>query len=140
MTKLFKPTQKQIYDTNLHSFEVFLKKSRQKKFKDYFQLWSWSVKNPDQFWQSITEFFNVPIFLNKNAKIMQKGSNFWNTYFYTNSNVNYFSLIEKNNSQDLAIHFIGENSYEEKLSYRELNLRVSVLSSYYRSLGIKKVM
>ena len=138
MIKLFQPTQKQISDSNLHSFEVFLKKSRQKKFKDYFQLWSWSVKNPEQFWQSITEFFEVPLHLKKNAKIVQKGSNFWNTYFYSKCNVNYLSLIEKNNSQDLAIHFIGENNFEEKISYYELNLRVNALSSYYRSLNIKK--
>ena len=138
MTKLFQPTQKQISNSNLHFFEIFLKISRQKKFKDYFQLWSWSVKNPDQFWQSITEFFNVPIYLKKNAKIMLKGSNFWSTYFYTKCNINYFSLIEKNNSKDLAIHFIGENNYEEKISYSELNLRTNALSSYYQSLGIKK--
>ena len=138
MTKLFQPTQKQIYDTNLHSFEVFLNKSRQKKFKDYFQLWNWSIKNPEQFWQSITEFFEVPLHLKKNAKIVQKGSNFWNTYFYSKCNINYFSLIEKNNSNNLAIHFIGENNFEEKISYYELNLRVNALSSYYRSLGIKK--
>ena len=111
MTKLFQPTQKQIYDSNLYSFEVFVKKSHQKKFKTYSQLWNWSVKNPNQFWQSITEFFSVPIYFNKNAKIMQKGSNFCNTYFYKKCNVNYFSLIEKNNSKDLAINFIGENNY-----------------------------
>ena len=35
MTKLFQPTQKQISNSNLHFFEIFLKISRQKKFKDY---------------------------------------------------------------------------------------------------------
>ena len=138
MTKLFQPTLKQIKSSNLYAFENYLSKRYKKKFKNYSQIWNWSVKNSGNFWKSIAEFYKVPLLFKKNPKLVQKSPKFWKTIFFHNFDTNYFYLIEKNNSNDLAIHFIGENNYEEKITYKELNLRVQALSSYYRSLKIKK--
>src|SRR6056300_86207 len=138
MTKLFQPTQKQIKSSNLYGYEDYLNKNYNKKFKNYSQLWNWSVKNPSDFWKSITEFYQVPLTKNKNSQLIQKNAQFWKNNFFFNFQTNYFQLIEKNKSISLAIHFLGENNHEEKISYKELSLRVNVLSSYYRSLGIKR--
>ena len=138
MTKLFQPTQNQIRSSNLYVYEGYLYKNYKQKFKNYSHLWNWSVKNPSDFWKSITEFYQVPLKKNKNSKLIQKNAQFWKNTFFFKFQTNYLQLIEKNNSNSLAIHFIGENNYEEKISYRELILRVNALSSYYRSLGIKK--
>ena len=70
MTRLFQPTQKQIKSSNLYIYEDYLNKNYKKKFKNYSQLWNWSVKNPIDFWKSITEFYQVPITKNKNSKII----------------------------------------------------------------------
>ena len=138
MSKIFQPTQKQIKISNLYAYENYLNKNYKKKFKNYSQLWNWSVKYPSDFWKSITEFYQVPLIKNKNSKLIQKNTKFWKNNFFFNFQTNYIQLIEKNNSNDLAIHFIGENYHEEKITYKELNLRVNALSSYYRSLKIKK--
>ena len=137
MTKLFQPTQKQIKSSNLYGYEDYLNKNYKKKFKNYSQLWNWSVKNPSDFWKSIAEFYQVPLTKKNDSKLIQKNPQFWKNNFFFNFQTNYFQLIEKNKSNTLAIHFLGENNYEEKISYRELNFRVNALSSYYRSLGIK---
>ncbi len=138
MTKIFQPTQNQIKSSNLYVYEAYLNKNYKKKFKNYSQLWNWSVKNPSDFWKSITEFYQVPLTKKKNSKLIKKNIKFWKNNFFFNFQTNYFQLIKKNKSNCLAIHFLGENNYEEKISYRELNLRVNALSSYYRSLAIKK--
>jgi acetoacetyl-CoA synthetase len=137
MSKLFQPSQSQIKSSNLSAYEKFLNQSYKKQFKNYSQLWNWSVKNPSDFWKSIADFYKVPLYAKKNAKLIQKNSQFWKTNFFFNYQTNYFYLLEKNKSNDLAIHFIGENKYEEKITYKELNQRVNALSSYYRSLKIK---
>jgi acetoacetyl-CoA synthetase len=137
MSKLFQPSQSQIKSSNLSAYEKFLNQSYKKQFKNYSQLWNWSVKNPRDFWKSITDFYKVPLYEKKNAKLIQKNSQFWKTNFFFNYQTNYFCLLEKNKSNDLAIHFIGENKYEEKITYQELNQRVNALSSYYRSIKIK---
>ena len=138
MSKIFQPTQKQIKISNLYAYENYLNKNYKKKFKNYSQLWNWSVKYPSDFWKSITEFYQVPLIKNKNSKLIQKNTKFWKNNFFFNFQTNYIQLIEKNNSNDLAIHFIGENYHEEKITYKELNLRVNALSSYYRSLKNKE--
>ena len=137
MSKLFQPSQSQIKSSNLSAYEKFLNQSYKKQFKNYSQLWNWSVKNPSDFWKSIADFYKVPLYAKKNAKLIQKNSQFWKTNFFFNYQTNYFCLLEKNKSNDLAIHFIGENKYEEKITYQELNQRVNALSSYYRSIKIK---
>ena len=137
MSKLFQPSQSQIKSSNLSAYEKFLNQSYKKQFKNYSQLWNWSVKNPCDFWKSIADFYKVPLYAKKNAKLIQKNSQFWKTNFFLNYQTNYFRLLEKNKSNDLAIHFIGENKYEEKITYQELNQRVNALSSYYRSIKIK---
>ena len=136
MTKIFQPTRKQIINSNLYSFETYLQKKYKKKFKNYSQLWSWSVKNPSDFWKSIAEYYKVPLYVKKNAKLIHRNPKFWKTNFFFNYKTNYLYLLEKNKSKDLAIHFIGENKYEEKISYQELNQKVNALSSYYRSIKI----
>ena len=137
MSKLFQPNQSQIKSSNLLAYEKFLNQSYKKQFKNYSQLWNWSVKNPSDFWKSIADFYKVPLYAKKNTKLIQKNSQFWKTNFFFNYQTNYFYLLEKNKSNDLAIHFIGENKFEEKITYQELNQRVNALSSYYRSLKIK---
>ena len=137
MSKLFQPSKSQIKSSNLSAYEKFLNQSYKKQFKNYSQLWKWSVKNLRDFWKSIADFYKVPLYAKKNAKLIQKNSQFWKTNFFFNYQTNYFCLLEKNKSNDLAIHFIGENKYEEKISYQELNQRVNALSSYYRSIKIK---
>ena len=115
-----------------HLSENYLKKNYKKKFKNYFQLWNWTVKYPSDFWKSITEFYKVPLIKNKDSKLIKKNTKFWKNNFFYNFQTNYIQLIDKNNSNDLAIHFIGENYHEEKITYKELNFRVNALSSYYR--------
>ena len=137
MSKLFQPNQSQIKNSNLFAYEKFLNQSYKKQFKNYSQLWNWSVKNPSDFWKSIAEFYEVPLYAKKNAKLIQNNSQFWKTNFFFNYQTNYVCLLEKNTSNDLAIHFIGENKHEEKITYQELNQRVNALCSYYRSLKIK---
>ena len=82
MTKLFQPTQNHIKSSNLYFYEDYLNQNYNKKFKNYSQLWNWSVKNPSDFWKSITEFYQVPLSKNKNSKLIQKNVQFWKNKFF----------------------------------------------------------
>ena len=86
----------------------------------------------------ILDFFRIEFRLKGNSKVLKKNKIFIKNQFFSNYLVNYYHLIENNKTDDLAIHFFGENNFEERITYKELNLRINALSSYYLSLNIKK--
>ncbi len=138
MKKIFQPSLKQIKSSNLFQFQITLEKKFNKKFSDYQKLWKWSNKNPEQFWNFLIDNFNIPIKKKKYFKPLKQKQRFWESVFFDKCLTNYYQLIFNNKSNDTAIHFIGENGYEEKLSYNLLNRRVNSLSNYFRTLKIKK--
>ena len=95
MSKIFQPTQKQIKISNLYAYENYLNKNYKKKFKNYSQLWNWSVKYPSDFWKSITEFYQVPLIKNKNSKLIQKNTKFWKNNFFLIFKRITFNLLKK---------------------------------------------
>ena len=138
MTKLYQPSLKKIHSTNLYKFQNAVEKKFNKKFTNYKKFWQWSNSHSDQFWSFLIEHFDIPLTKKKTFKVLNPKSDFWRTVFFDKSLVNYYQLIFNNVSQDLAIHFVGENEFEEKLTYKNLNDRVNSLSNYFKSLNIKK--
>ena len=138
MTKLYQPSLKKIHSTNLYKFQNAVEKKFNKKFTNYKKFWQWSNSHSDQFWSFLIEHFDIPLIKKKTFKVLNPKSDFWRTVFFDKSLVNYYQLIFNNVSQDLAIHFVGENEFEEKLTYKNLNDRVNSLSNYFKSLDIKK--
>ena len=138
MTKLYQPSLKKIHSTNLYKFQNVVEKKFNKKFTNYKKFWEWSNSHSDQFWSFLIEYFDIPLTKKKTFKVLNPKSDFWRTVFFDKSLVNYYQLIFNNVSQDLAIHFVGENEFEEKLTYKNLNDRVNSLSNYFKSLDIKK--
>ena len=139
MDKLFEPSRKFIKSTNLYKFQTYLEQKLSKKFLNYNKLWLWTNKNPGEFWESIVEYFNIDLERKRFFKAYKKKS-FWNSIFFDNSNLNYYDLISKNNSSDLAIEFIGENKFSEKIIYSDLNKRINALSNFLEIKALKKVM
>ncbi len=138
MTKLYQPSLKKIHSTNLYKFKNAVEKKFNKKFNNYRKFWQWSNSHSDQFWSFLIEHFDISLTKKKTFKVLNLKSDFWRTVFFDKSLVNYYQLIFNNVSQDLAIHFVGENEFEEKLTYKNLNERVNSLSHYFKLLNIKK--
>ena len=56
---LWKPSSERIERTTLTRYQRWLEGHRGLRFETYEELWEWSVAELDEFWQSITEFFDV---------------------------------------------------------------------------------
>ena len=138
MNKIFTPISNQIQKSNMNNYQIYLQKKYNKKFNNYRQLWEWSVNKPNAFWDSIAEYFEVPLRKKKNFSVLKKNNIFFKNIFFYKSSTNYYNTIFTNNSHNLALHFIGENGFEEKITYKELNLKINSLSNFFISKGIKK--
>ena len=135
--KLWEASNGQKKKSLLSSYEQFISKRYKKKFNQkYESILKWSIKNPGDFWSSIWDFSEVKGFKSK-IKI-KKSKIFYKNKFLPNSKLNFAENLLPKNNKDKAITFISENSFREERSWQELNLNVSKISKFLKSINIKE--
>jgi len=133
---LWKANQSQKNDSNLYKYEKFI--SYKYKFKvnqKYNKLLQWSINNPEKFWNSIWDFFNVK---GIKKKKIEKSNIFFKNKFLKNSKLNFAENLLSKNDDSKAITFIGENGIKKVRTWRELNTNVHKLITYFKSIKIKE--
>ncbi|MDA7593507.1 acetoacetate--CoA ligase [Candidatus Pelagibacter sp.] len=135
--KLWEASNGQKKKSLLSSYEQFISKKFNKKFNQkYESILKWSIKNPGDFWSSIWDFSEVKGFKSK-IKI-KKSKIFYKNKFLPNSKLNFAENLLSKNNKDKAITFVSENGFREERSWHELNLNVSKISKFLKSINIKK--
>ena len=135
--KLWEASSGQKKKSLLSSYEQFISKQFKKNFNQkYENILKWSIKNPGNFWSSIWDFSEVKGFKSK-IKI-KKSKIFYKNKFLPNSKLNFAENLLSKNNKDKAITFISENGFREERSWHELNLNVSKVSKFLKSIKIKK--
>ncbi len=134
--KLWEPSKALIKDSNLFAYEKFISKYYKYNFScNYTKLLKWSVKNPKDFWNSIWKYFEV-IGIKTNKFNLTK--DLINSKFFVNSKLNFTENLLVKNSNQKAITFISENGYKEQKSWRELNIDVKKIITFYKKINISE--
>jgi acetoacetyl-CoA synthetase len=134
--KLWEPSKKIKRNSNLFKFEKFLSNRFKKKFNINFEkIHNWSIKNPQNFWDSIWDYSKVKGEKNKNK--IKRSSKFYKNIFLPNSKLNFSENLLSKNTDDKAITFISENGYREIKNWKELNQNVKKVANYLKSLKVK---
>ena len=135
--KLWQATLKQKKDSNLFSFENFISKKLNKKFKrNYKKLLDWSIKNSPDFWNFFWDFSSIKGF--KSKKKFKKSKIFYKNLFLPGSKLNFGENLLSKNNHDKAITFISENGFREQKSWRQLNLSTSKIIKFLKEINVKK--
>ena len=135
--KLWEASTSQKKKSLLSNYEQFISKKFNKKFNQkYESILKWSIENPGNFWSSIWDFSEIKGFKSK-IKI-KKSKIFYKNKFLPNSKLNFAENLLSKNNKDKAITFISENSFREERSWQELNLNVSKISKFLKSINIKE--
>jgi acetoacetyl-CoA synthetase len=135
--KLWEASSSQKKKSLLLSYEQFISKKFKKNFNQkYANILKWSIKNPGNFWSSIWDFSEIKGFKSK-IKI-KKSKIFYKNKFLPNSKLNFAENLLSKNNKDKAITFISENGFREERNWQELNLNVSKVSKFLKSIKIKK--
>ena len=134
---LWKPSKGRIESSIL---ERFFNRLEQKKIlknnKNFKDLWKWSVDKPKIFWSEFWDFSEI--IGEKGNEILRKNKIFNKNVFFPDAKLNYTeNLIQKRND-DLAINFLSENGFEDKITWKSLYEKVCKFSYYLKNLGIKK--
>jgi len=100
-----------------------------------------SKNNLEWFWESVDQDIGI-IWDEPYTKTLDMSNGIaWSKWFVNGKTNIYKSSVEKFAKQTpnkIAYHFISENGIETKLSYFELDSKVSKLANGLKSLGIKK--
>ena len=134
--KLWEPSKELINNSNLFAYEKFISKYYKYNFsRNYKKLLKWSVKNPKDFWNSIWEYFEV---VGKKTDKFKLTKDLINSKFFVNSKLNFAENLLAKNSNQKAITFVSENGYREQKSWKELNIDVKKIITFYKKINISE--
>ena len=134
--KLWEPSKELIKNSNLFAYEKFISKYYKYNFsRNYKKLLKWSVKNPKDFWNSIWEYFEV---IGKKTDKFKLTKDLINSKFFVNSKLNFAENLLAKNSNQKAITFVSENGYREQKSWKELNIDVKKIITFYKKINISE--
>ena len=134
--KLWEPSKELIKNSNLFDYEKFISKYYKYNFsRNYKKLLKWSIKNPKDFWNSIWEYFEV---VGKKTDKFKLTKDLINSKFFVNSKLNFAENLLAKNSNQKAITFVSENGYREQKSWKELNIDVKKIITFYKKINISE--
>lgn len=118
MTKIWE--SKNYKDSNMFRFLTYVNKKHELELKNYKSLHKWSIENLDDFWHSISLFFNID-FVSKPLKICDVKTPFYKTQWFKNSTLSYSAHLIKHATQDgSAIIYKNELNKQITITWNSL--------------------
>ena len=130
---LWQPSEKLKENSLLKDFCKFINFKSPKNFKE---IWQWSIDNPEDFWSKFWDYSKIIGY--KGSEIIKKHKVFNKTKFFSNSKLNYTENILRKKSNELAINFLSEKGFEEKIEWNDLYEKVCKFSSFLKKLNLEK--
>ncbi|HRN73653.1 MAG TPA: acetoacetate--CoA ligase [Ginsengibacter sp.] len=135
--KLWTPSEAFKTHSNLSKYADWLKAKYQLSFSDYHSLWKWSVDNPEDFWKSIAQYFDVR-FHTPYEEVMSSQP-MPHTQWFKGATLNYAAHIFKNKTTERpAIWFASETRGLKSLSWAALEQQTAALQTYFRESGVQQ--
>ncbi|MBC8442458.1 MAG: acetoacetate--CoA ligase [Deltaproteobacteria bacterium] len=134
---LWQPSEKRIKSTNMYGFMNLVNEKYSKDFKEYPDLWEWSVDNLEDFWTLAWEFIDIKASQTFD-KAIDDPAKMPGAKFFVNSRLNFAENLLRFRNDRLAIVFKGEDSVRRTLTYNQLYDEVAKTAASLKKLGIKK--
>ncbi|WP_084509592.1 acetoacetate--CoA ligase [Nocardia pseudovaccinii] len=103
---------------------------------DYERLWSWSVRNPAEFWASLWEFFGIQSSAPYDAVLAN--ASMPGAQWFPGARLNYAEHVFRNaTAARPALRTLGEDGRMEDISWDQLGGQVASLAAWLRSSGVR---
>ena len=142
---LWKPSEDFIKESTMANYIEWLKNNGynfdisydpMKNIEHYNNLWKWSVKELENFWQTIWNYFHIishTPYVNVISSRQMPG-----VRWFSGSTLNYAEYIFRNTKDKPAIIYRREDGLRKIISRNEMVQQVSSLASFLKQLGVKK--
>ncbi|WP_040005245.1 acetoacetate--CoA ligase [Fibrisoma limi] len=143
LTPLYTPTPRSREQSLLKRYMDWLFIKKGLYFRDYDDLWDWSVTDLEDFWESIWQFFDVQGHTPYNQVIVKPGSRssaagMIGTQWFTGATLNYAEHIFRHKTtQRPALLFASEQQPRlMTMSWAELERQVAAVAAYLTQQGV----
>ena len=134
---LWKPLPEKIANSQMSSFRGFVNKEFQLNLKDYHQLYSWSITNTEDFWESFWKYSNI-ISSEPYTQICNDISKMPGAKWFSGAKLNFAENLLRYRDDSIAIKFYGEDHVYRELTYTQLYIEVEKFAAALRSMGVQK--
>ncbi|QJW88439.1 acetoacetate--CoA ligase [Spirosoma taeanense] len=138
LTPLYKPDQRTVDQSILKQYMNWLFIKKGLYFRDYDDLWDWSVTDLEDFWESIYQFFDVQSHTPYHEVVLKPNrSEMIGTEWFTGATLNYAEyLFRHKNDQRAALLFASERQRLVAISWDTLERQVAAVATYLRQQGV----
>ena len=135
---LWKPSSDLKDSSNIMKYIEFLNNKYKKNFKNYRDLYNWSIDNIPNFWESVWEFTGI-IYTKKFERVIDDIERFPGARWFQGAELNYAQNILRYRDEKVAIKFRTEpwTDIRKEISYADLYNMVSKLHKAMKHEGIK---
>ena len=134
-TPLWEPTPDALESSRLTAYMEWLAAERGLRFDGYPELWQWSVDDPDSFWRSIWDYFEV--IASGDAAAVTDGAAMPATRWFEGTSLNYAEHIFRDRDDSaIAIFASSEKRTLRQISWGELRRQVADAAAGLSSLGV----
>jgi acetoacetyl-CoA synthetase len=135
---IWSPSEKFIQNSEMKRFELFVSEKHHISFRNYSELWQWSVDYLEEFWESIFQYFEIISHNNYSSILKNADSGMIGTKWFEGCTLNYAEHIFRNSdSTQPAVIFKTENADLIEISWKKLEEEVSAIQQYLIKSGVK---
>ncbi|MBN8548645.1 MAG: acetoacetate--CoA ligase [Deltaproteobacteria bacterium] len=134
---LWQPTPDRIKNANVTRFMEQVKATWNVELPHFHELYTWSVREPEKFWQSVWDFCGV-IASKKSSCVLENSKAMPGARWFPGSTLNFAENLLRYKDDQAALIFWGETQTRRSLSYRELHEQVARVAHGLRKLGVTK--
>jgi len=106
-------------------------------FSNYNELHAWSINERENFWRAIVDFCGIR-FSKSYDSVLLDNDKMISAKWFDGGELNFAEHLLKNNGDQAAIIFKGENGVRTELSFDELRDQVASVAKYLKQAGLKK--
>ena len=132
---IWTPSKERIEQTNMVKFLHHVQKQKP-KIRNYHDLYTWSVKNSEEFWSTFWNFSNV-VSKKKWDKVLINRDQMPGAKWFTGSKLNFAENLLTGNAQTNSIIACNETQENIYISNEQLRNNVAHLAHAFLNIGIK---
>ncbi len=133
---LWKPSEQQIKDTNMHRFVNIINEKYSQHISEYAQLYDWSVENIPEFWATMWEFGDI-IASKPYDQIIDDVTKMPGARWFEGARLNFAQNLLRWRDDQAALIFKGEGREPIRMTYAELYDEVARLARSLKDVGVE---